>query len=89
MPAPDPNYGYTSSAGISGPANIGFAITPSNDFLQYRTRGVWVGTGGTLVYVDTVGNEVPLVNVPNGKELPIRADKVLPATTASDIIGWY
>ena len=87
MPAPDPNYSYKQD--ITGPANIGFMITPSNDFLQYRTRTIWVGTGGTLVYVDTVGTELPLVNVPNGKELAIRADKVLPATTCTDIVGWY
>lgn len=89
MAASDPNYGYSSTQGITGPANLAFAITPGTADLPYRTRALWVGTGGTVVIVDTAGTQVTLANVPNGTLLPIRVDKVLAASTASNLVGLY
>lgn len=96
MPAPDPSFDPTY-ASLDSPASILFAITPGTGDLTYQTRGLYVGTGGTLVVVDTIGNEVVLTNVPDGAILPIRVDKVLATqggspgvnTTASGIVGLY
>ena len=91
MAAPDPSYGSASVAvGPDAPASVLFAITPGTGDLTYRTRGLYVGTGGTLVVVDPAGTQVSFTNVANGTILPIRVDKVLAAgTTASGIIGLY
>lgn len=96
MAAPDPSFDLKHSS-LESPASLLFAITPGTGDLTYQTRGLYIGTGGTLVVVDTTGNEVVLTNVPDGAILPIRVDKVLATqggspgvdTTASGIVGLY
>lgn len=72
----------------TGPAEHGFAITPDNaNDLAEVTRAIYVGTGGTLVLRMRSGAEVTLANVPAGVVLPVRAMRVLAATTATDLVG--
>ena len=92
MAAPDPSYGDKQAweGGLEAPASLLFTVTPGTGDLLYRTRALYVGTGGTVVVVDPSGNQVSFTNVANGTTLPIRVDKVLSAgTTASGILGLY
>jgi hypothetical protein len=65
------------------------AITPHDTNAVSETRGVFVGTGGSLVCrgVQSQTN-VTFANVPDGTLLPIRVDRVLATgTTATGIVG--
>lgn len=78
---------------FEGPATRGFAITPSDTAeLASVTRGIFTGTGGTLVCVledDT--STVTFTNIPAGIVLPLRIKRVYSTgTTASmGLIGLY
>jgi hypothetical protein len=75
---------------LTSPASGGFTITPLADTdLETITRALYVGTGGTLAVVLQWGQTVTLVNVPDGALLPIRVRRVLPASTATDLVGFY
>ncbi|MEN9807768.1 MAG: hypothetical protein RL756_2288 [Pseudomonadota bacterium] len=75
-------------------ARSAFAITKSDE-TNYLTgaglrvpRALYVGTAGSVV-VQLVGDSgtVTFAGVPAGAVLPIRPQRVLAATTASDIVG--
>lgn len=71
------------------PALEQFAITKSDvTVFDPVTRGIYVGTGGTLVVSDAYGTEATYVNVPDGTALPIACRQVKAATTASNLVGW-
>lgn len=71
------------------PALEQFAITKSDSTtFDPPTRGLYVGTGGSLVVTDPYGTDVTYANVPDAAMLPIAVKKVKAATTASDIVGW-
>jgi hypothetical protein len=81
-------------SGLSGPADLGIAITPDdNTDLVTNTRGLFVGTTGNVSVIfaaDAAGTAVLLKNVPSGTLLPICVRRVRSAlTTATDIVGLY
>jgi hypothetical protein len=76
------------AAGLTAPANDGFAITPNDDAdLTSVTRALYVGAGGDVGVVLVSGASVLLRNVGDGAVLPLRARRVLETTTAEDIVG--
>lgn len=86
MPEPQESHGGRSTASAGG----GYTITKSDTtVLDPPTRGVWVGGAGDLAVRLVDGSTVTLVGVPAGTLMPIRADKVLAATTATNISGLY
>ena len=79
-----------SASSLVAPAGGGFAVTASDTtaFAQ-ATRAIYVGTGGSLSVELIWGQTIVLQNVASGTMLPLRARKVLAATTASSIVGLY
>ena len=79
--------------GLSSPYYNAFEITPSNNQLEHITRAIYVGTdvqGGGVIELETArGDQVTLENVTAGSILPIRARRILPATTATNLVGLY
>lgn len=66
-----------------------FAITPSDATeFEKRVHGIWVGTGGDVVVVHLDGTQATYT-VPDGTLLPVRARKVMAATTADALVGMY
>jgi hypothetical protein len=78
-----------SSPSLSGPASHGFAVTPSDSaLLAETTRGIYVGTGGTIAALMLSGAGVTFAAVPGGTTLPVRLTKIMATgTTASDIVA--
>lgn len=82
---------------LSTPAENAFNISPDSaggDNLEFATRRVYFGTGGTATVRTVKGDEVTLKNISDGQLLDIRIVKVLDSgdggtTTATDIIGLY
>jgi hypothetical protein len=78
-------YGYNSF----------LAVTPNNfqslvQLSHKKAWGLYVGTGGNLSIVDSLGNTVIFSNVPNGTLLPIHVIGINSAgTTASNIIACF
>lgn len=90
MPAPTDSFGTTVPSW--GPAYKAVAITPADatDLTAQGFRGLWVGTGGTLIVVmfgDASNTPVTFTNVPDGSLLPLAVKVVRTATTASGIVG--
>ncbi len=84
----DPFDTYVTS--LEAPAAGAFAITPNDaDPLPETTRAIYVGVGGTLRVEMKWGGAISFLNLADGALLPIRATKVLSATTASAIVGLY
>lgn len=80
------------TADATRPANKQLAVTPSDSVdLPGVTRGIYVGTGGTVVVVPVDGDAtVTYTNVANGQVLPIQITRVnATSTTASGIIAWF
>jgi hypothetical protein len=78
------------AASLVSPASGGFAVTPHDaNALAQVTRALYVGGGGDLSVEMQWGGVVTLVNVPDGALLPVRVNKVLAATTATQIVGLY
>lgn len=78
-------------AGMESPATNAAAITPNNSTdLAYTTRGIYVGSSGSLV-VDMVSGQtsVTFSNVPAGVILPIRVTRVRTASTATNLVALY
>lgn len=69
-------------------ASVGAEVTPSDTVaLTVPTRALWVGTGGDIA-VKLGGSVLSLVNVPDGRLLPICPTHVMSTgTTASDIVA--
>ncbi|WP_299134481.1 hypothetical protein [uncultured Amaricoccus sp.] len=75
--------------GLTSPPEHGGAITPSNQTLAVVTRALFVGQAGDLAVRMLGGEAIVLSNVPAGTLLPLRVDRVLPATTAGAIVGLW
>lgn len=82
-----------NAKGLDSPASKAFAITPADGTdLASVTRGIYTGTGGTLVCVlADDSSTVTFSNVPAGIVLPLRIKQVYSTgTTASmGLIGLY
>jgi len=78
--------------GVEAPAYNAFAITASNSTdLSFVTRGIYTGTGGTLVCI-LAGDSASVTfgDIPAGIILPLRVKRVLAAgTTATGLVGLY
>jgi hypothetical protein len=74
---------------MAGPASHGFAVTPSDStLLAETTRGIYVGTGGTIAALMLSGASVTFTAVPSGAILPVRLTKIMATgTTASGIVA--
>jgi hypothetical protein len=73
-----------SAIGAAG--RDGFNITPSNTPLTVIPKFFFIGGSGDVVLETLDGTELTFT-VPSGFYLMIRAKKILPATSASNIIG--
>jgi hypothetical protein len=69
------------------PAPDGFAITPANTDLASPVRCIYVGGAGDVVLRTIAGTVLTFVGVPAGSFMPVQADRVLPASTATNIVG--
>jgi hypothetical protein len=78
-----------SSPSLAGPASHGFAVSPSDSaLLAETTRGLYVGSGGTIAALMLSGASVTFVAVPAGSVLPVRLTKIMATgTTASNILA--
>jgi len=66
----------------------GFAITKSDTVdLDQTTRYIYVGGGGSVSVITISGTTVVFAAVPVGTILPIRATRVLAATSATNLVG--
>jgi hypothetical protein len=81
---------YGNATGLESPAIGAFAITPSDSFFAQRTRGIWVGVGGSINVEFQDGTTVVLTAIGSGTLLPLRARRVLASsTTATGLVGLY
>jgi hypothetical protein len=87
--------GYTNySAGVDSPAANWSAVTPANADLPTNCRALWIGGAGDVVVQSEAGpsgpsNTATFAGVPAGTLLPVRALRVLPATTATNIVALW
>lgn len=82
-------YGDTAQS-LVAPASGAYQVSSSDSQdLPQVSRAIYVGTGGNLVVEMLWGATVTFANVASGSLLPIRARKVLAASTATAIIGLY
>lgn len=79
--------GYAAST--TGPADRGFAITPSDvSDLSATTRAIYVGTAGNLAVTLASGDAITFANVPAGAVLPVQAVAVkATGTSATDLVA--
>lgn len=78
------------ASNLVAPAAGGFTITPhDSNAVPEVTRGVYVGTGGSLVVELAWGAILTFTNVPSGAMLPIRVRRVLTSGTAASLVGLY
>lgn len=79
------------TADSTRPAHKIIALTASDSTVLDVTRGLYIGTGGTVAVVPVDGDtSVIFTNVANGTILPIQVTKVLSTgTSASDILGLW
>lgn len=62
-------------------------VTPS-DSTVVNVDGFYVGTAGNASVITAKGTTVIFKNIPAGTTIPQACQKILAATTASDIIGY-
>lgn len=82
-------FRYTNDSPMAPSENC-FPITPQDGVdLPTATKGIYVGTGGTVTLLSLRGEApVTFVNVPDGSVLDVRARVVMATgTTASNLIG--
>ena len=79
-----------ANPGIDGPANSGFAVTPSDTAdLAFYTRAIYVGTSGN-VKVDFVGSGSGVTLTGVSGLLQVRVKRIYSTgTTASNITALY
>lgn len=77
----------TSNATVA--AHGAVAVTPSDATELPVTRGLFVGTAGDLAVIMADGQTVTFLNIANATLLPIQVQKVLVATSASNILALY
>ena len=74
---------------LEGPANHGFAVTPSDAAPFAETcRALYVGGAGDIALTTASGASLSFVGLGAGTVLPVRASAVLATgTTASNIVA--
>lgn len=77
------------SANATVAAHGAKTVTPSDSTILEITRGLFIGTTGTVVVTMADGYDATFVNLASGSVLPIQVSKVKVATTASDILALY
>lgn len=80
----------TYSDGATAPSTAPFAIVPDDTQpLPALPKGIYVGTGGTVVLRGIAGNaDVTYRNLPDASYIAVRALYVrATGTTASDLVG--
>lgn len=79
------------TADSTRPAHRMSAVTPSNVTVLEVTRGLYVGTGGSILVTPVDGDTtVSFKNVADGTILPLQVTKVWnTGTTATDIVALY
>jgi hypothetical protein len=84
------NVSDYAESGETAPAGFASAVTPANSDLTKKTRGVYVGSTGTLeVTMAGGGNIVVFTAVQAGSLLPIRVIQIRANSTASNIVAIY
>lgn len=74
----------TLRSGLDSPAEHCVEISPNNSTdLGRVSRGIYSGSGGTIVLWDKAGRESVWRSVPAGVILPVRASRVLVSSTGS------
>ena len=73
---------------MNDPARQAKIVTPS-DTPFLACRGIYVGGMGDVSVEMMDGDQVDFIGVAAGSILPIRVVKVLPATTATEILALY
>ncbi len=84
-----PDRFSSHTASLTGPAQHGFPIVPSDaSDLSEATRAIHIGVGGNIAVTMLSGANLVLSNVSSGSLLPIRVLRVLETgTTASNLVG--
>lgn len=72
----------------------GGAFAAGNNYVIYQGNNhqgcvLYVGTGGTLDIVTTSRDQVSLLNVMSGQFIPIQVMRVLPSSSAADILALW
>jgi hypothetical protein len=72
----------------------GGAFAAGNAYVIYQGNNhqgcvLYVGTGGTLNIITTGRDQVSLVNVVSGQFIPIQVMRVLPSSSAADILALW
>lgn len=80
-----------SARGLESPATFAFSISKSDvTELPKTTRGIYVGgTGDLVVKMAGDGSTVTFTGVQAGSIIPIRANFVMNATTATSLVGLH
>jgi hypothetical protein len=79
-----PSPGYW---GDNRPSSFQAVVPSDTTALPANTKGLWVGTGGTVVVMGIHDSAaVSLVAVPNGTFIPGQFSRVMAATGASNIV---
>jgi hypothetical protein len=68
----------------NAPASQGSAITKGTAFPL--SRGIWVGTGGSLIVTWPDGSTATLLNVASGTLMPLAVTNIDAGSTASDLV---
>ena len=74
---------------LTSPPEHAVAVTPADQDLAQVTRALYVGVGGDLAVRMQDGGSATFVGIPSGTLLPLRVIRVLPASTASGIVGLW
>ena len=67
-----------------------FALITPNDGadLAFHTKGIYVGTGGTITVRNRAGNDILFTGIPDGSILPVRTIRVMATgTTATGLVA--
>lgn len=64
-------------------------VTPSDATFLPTTRALFIGTAGDVAVQMADGQLVTFVNIANATMLPIQVNKVMAATSASNILAIY
>lgn len=81
--------GAYRNANATVSAHGAVAVTPSDSTELPVTRALFVGTTGDVAVVMADGQTVTFVNIANATVLPVQVQKVLVATSASNILALY
>jgi len=81
-----------AQAGSFGdPADRAIAVVPSDATDLTGVRGLYIGVEGDVAvrFVNAPTTTVTFTNVPAGAILPVRVTRVMAASTAEGIVGFY